>query len=510
MVAQLCTSLIGSRNLSTTLLRIKDIGITILVHLAPVFAQVFYIIADFLFHLKEQTSLAHIFHLIPNGGKQTLHRLVKLIHQTFEQTLIARHRLRQHQIASGNQRTLGCIKIHLTITLLRTEPKAERSNLQGTRVYLATIDVILQYQLRHLTTEALTGMYLTIFLKQRRLMIPGIHIDILIYLVEIKTKVHGTTGRIKRKNLSRLLQLALLQRLTWATDHISALLLTDAALTTGHLIPDTTQGVISQETHHILRRKELVAHRHLSAVARLAAFFSHLSSLLQGVIVLEHPSQGFVLFPEIHGHSILLIKPGRKLTVVDEFQELHQCAFIREKKTERRRTVEDCRQFDAQFVEHAQQITAITLITACAHTLGNTVVSHESSRLIAPTNTLHNQVTLLAHAKSAKTVELGKSLFSHQLTYSLSLLVGIRIRIRQNSHQMLQAVAQHTGCMHNVSILTWQLLHTNGMAIRPDAIPLLQHFRYVLHQQVLGYRNKTFYYLLSVLRNHIVLFFQNS
>ena len=69
MVAQLCTSLIGSRNLSTALLRIKDIGITVLVHLAPVPAQVFDIITDFLFHLKEQTSLAHIFHLVPNGGK---------------------------------------------------------------------------------------------------------------------------------------------------------------------------------------------------------------------------------------------------------------------------------------------------------------------------------------------------------------------------------------------------------------------------------------------------------
>ena len=334
MVAQLRTSLIGSHNLSTTLLRIVKADITILVHLAPVLAQVFDIITDFLFHLKEQTSLAHIFHLVPNGGKQTLHRLVKLIHQTFEQTLIARHSLRQHQIAPGYQRTLSCIKVHLAITLLCTEPKAEGGNLQGTRVNLATIDIILQYQLRHLTTETLTGMYLTIFLKQRRLMIPGIHIDILIYLVEIKTKVHGTTGRIKRKNLGRLLQLALFQWLTRATDHISALLLTDAALTTGHLIPDTTQGIVGKESHHIFRRKELVAHRHLSAIARLVARFAHLSALLQGIVILEHPSQGFVLFPEIHGHSILLVKPGRKLTVVDEFQEFHQCTLIREKKTE--------------------------------------------------------------------------------------------------------------------------------------------------------------------------------
>ena len=166
MVAQLCTNLIGSRNLSTALLRIKDIGITILVHLTPVLAQVFDIIADFLFHLKEQTSLAHIFHLIPNGGKQTLHRLVKLIHQTFEQTLIARHSLSQHQIASGYQRTLGCIKVHLAITLLRTEPKAEGGNLQGTRIYLAAIDVILQYQSWHLTVEGFTSVNLPELLQQ--------------------------------------------------------------------------------------------------------------------------------------------------------------------------------------------------------------------------------------------------------------------------------------------------------------------------------------------------------
>ncbi len=82
-----------------------------------------------------------------------------------------------------------------------------------------------------------------------------------------------------------------------ATNHISGLLLTDATLTTGHLIPDTTQGIVGKETHHILRRKELVAHRHLSAIARLAARFTHLSALLQGIVILEHPSQGFVLFP---------------------------------------------------------------------------------------------------------------------------------------------------------------------------------------------------------------------
>ena len=166
MVAQLCTSLIGSHNLSTTLLRIVKADITILVHLAPVLAQVFDIITDFLFHLKEQTSLAHIFHLIPNGGKQTLHRLVKLIHQTFEQTLIARHSLSQHQVASGDEWTLGSIQPHLAITLLRTEPKAEGGNLQGTRIYLATIDVILQYQSRHLTVEGFTSVNLPKLLQQ--------------------------------------------------------------------------------------------------------------------------------------------------------------------------------------------------------------------------------------------------------------------------------------------------------------------------------------------------------
>ena len=68
---------------------------------------------------------------------------------------------------------------------------------------------------------------------------------------------------------------------------------------------------------------------------------------------------------------------------------------------------------------------------------------------------------------------------------------------------MLQAVTEHSGSMHHIRILAWQQLHPYGVTIRPDAIPLLQHLRHVLHQQLLGCRHEAFDYLLSVLRNHI-------
>ena len=98
MVAQFTASLVGSHNLSTALLGVKDFEITVLIHLAPVLAQIFNVVADFLFHLKEQTSLAHKLHLVPDGGEQTLHRLVQLVHQSLEQTLVARHSLCQTRL----------------------------------------------------------------------------------------------------------------------------------------------------------------------------------------------------------------------------------------------------------------------------------------------------------------------------------------------------------------------------------------------------------------------------
>ena len=138
--------------------------------------------------------------------------------------------------------------------------------------------------------ERFPGMYLAIWNQQLRMIVPSIHIDILIHLVEIEAKVHGATCRIERENLGRLLDGTFLDGLVWTTHHVVTFLLTYSALSFGHLVPNSAKRVVGQESDDVLRRKELVAHSHLTTVAWLVAFLAHLATLLQRVVVLEHPA----------------------------------------------------------------------------------------------------------------------------------------------------------------------------------------------------------------------------
>ena len=321
MMTKLTAILIGCHNLSTAFFRIKDFEITVLVHLAPVLAQIFNVVADFLLHLKEQASLAHKLHLVPDGGEQTLHRLVQLVHQALEQTLVARHSLCQNQIALADERTLTGRNAHLAIATLGTKPEAKRSKLKGTRVNLATEYVILKNQSWHFAMERFPGVYLAIRYQQLRMIVPCIHIDILIHLVEIEAKVHGATCRIERENLGRLLDGTFLDGLVWTPHHVVTFLLTYSALSFGHLVPDSAKRVVGKESDDVLRRKELVAHSHLTTVAWLVAFLAHLATLLQRVVVLEHPAKSLILHPEVDSNAILLVIPLAELCVVDEVEQ---------------------------------------------------------------------------------------------------------------------------------------------------------------------------------------------
>ncbi len=162
VLAQTAALLVGCLYVGTLFLSVEERAVAATVHLTPVLAQVFYVVIDFLLHLEEQTGLAHILHLVPNGGEQPLHGLVQLRHQCFEQPLVARHRLGKHQMALGDGGAVGSVDAHLAIAALRTKPEAEGGNLQGAGVYLATIDIVLQNEAWHLTAERLTGVYLTI------------------------------------------------------------------------------------------------------------------------------------------------------------------------------------------------------------------------------------------------------------------------------------------------------------------------------------------------------------
>ena len=501
--AQTATRLIGSLYVGTLFLGVEERTIAATVHLTPVLAQVFYVVVDFLLHLEEQSSLTHILHLVPDGGEQPLHGLVQLSHQSFEQPLVARHRLGKHQMALGDDGAVGSVDTHLAIAALCTEPKAEGGYLQGTRVYLATVDVVLQNEKWHLTAERVTGMHLTVALKERGLVVPSVHIDIFHHLVEIKTEVHGATGGVERENLRRLFERALFQSFAEAVQHIAALLLADAALATRHLIPDAPQGVVRQEAHHVFGCEELVAHRHLTAVTRLVALLTHTAAFLQRVVVLKHPAQRLVLLPEVDGGAILLVIPCRELFAIDEFEQFQQCVLVGKEQGIGRETVEHRRQFHAQLVADAKQIPAVTLVTGRPRELCHGVVGCEASRVVAHAHTFQYEVALLAHAEGAETVELGESLFGDELVHGSTCLVGVTLGL--GSLDVGKAVAQHTGSMHNVCVLTGQLFHGDGVAVvNPDAVVLLQQFGHVAHEQLFGSHHEAFKYFLSVLRNHIL------
>ena len=73
-------------------------------------------------------------------------------------------------------------------------------------VHLTYLDVrllVAELPQPEVRTEELnrTHTYERARVKQRRVVVPSIHIDVLIHLVEIDAKVHGATGGIKRENL---------------------------------------------------------------------------------------------------------------------------------------------------------------------------------------------------------------------------------------------------------------------------------------------------------------------
>ena len=133
--------------------------------------------------------------------------------------------------------------------------------------------------------------------------------------------MHGATCRVERENLGRLLDGTFLDGFVWTTHHVVTFILTYSALSFGHLVPDSAKRVVGQESDDVLRRKELVAHSHFTAVAWLVAFLAHLATLLQRVIVLEHPAQRLILHPEVDSHAILLVVPLAELGVVDEVEQ---------------------------------------------------------------------------------------------------------------------------------------------------------------------------------------------